>query len=167
MLPFIRTLFDIALLRKGPEDIPRSWLLLYLSAALWLFAILTAAVLIESFDVRDVWIAVVSLLIGVSCYMGVLLVAGHSSRSLQTAAAIVGCGAVISFAQVLDLVMITPILGASLTDLVAWLLLFWSVPVNGHIIARAINGHWYAGIVIAMAIFLLEFTFTSAVTPEP
>ncbi|MCH7834877.1 MAG: hypothetical protein IH911_07355, partial [Proteobacteria bacterium] len=85
MLPFIRTLFDIALLRKGPEDIPRSWLLLYLSAALWLFTILTAAVLIESFDVRDVWIAVVSLLIGVSCYMGVLLVAGHSSRSLQTA----------------------------------------------------------------------------------
>ncbi len=166
MLPLIRTYFDIVLLRKGPEDIPRSWLLLYISVVLWLFAILTAAVLIENFDVRDVWIAIVSLLIGVSCYMAVLLIAGHSSRSLQTASAIVGCGALISFAQVADLVLFTPFLGAALTDLVAWLLLFWSVPVKGHIIARALGSHWYAGIVIAMAVFLLQFTFTSAVTPE-
>ena len=167
MLPLIRTLFDIALLRKGPEDIPRSWLLMYLSTALWLFAIFTAAALIENFDVRDVWIAIVSLVIGVSCYVGVLLVAGHSSRALQTVSAIIDCGALISLAQVADLVLFTPFLGAALTDVVAWLLLFWSVPVKGHIIARAMGSHWYAGIVIAMAIFLLQFTFTSAVTPEP
>ncbi len=166
MLPLIRTLFDITLLRKGPEDIPRSWLLLYIIVALWLFAIFAAAGLIENFDVRDIWIAVVSFLIGVFCYMAVLLVTGHSSRSLQTASAIIGCGALISLAQVAELVIFTPFLGAVLTDLVAWLLLFWSVPVKGHIIARAIDSHWYAGIVIAMAIFLLQFTFTSAVTPE-
>ncbi len=166
MLPLIRTLFDITLLRKGPEDIPRSLLLLYITAALWLFAIFAAAALIENFDVRDVWIAIVSFLIGVSCYMAVLLVTGHSGRSLQTASAIIGCGALISLAQVAELVLFTPILGAVLTDLVAWLLLFWSVPVKGHIIARAIDSHWYVGIVIAMAIFLLQFTFTSAMTPE-
>ncbi len=166
MLPLIRTLFDITLLRKGPEDIPRSWLLLYITVALWLFAILAAAALIENFDGRDVLIAVVSFLIGVFCYMAVLLVTGHSSRSLQAASAIIGCGALISLAQVAELVIFTPFLGAVLTDLVAWLLLFWSVPVKGHIIARAIDSHWYAGIVIAMAIFLLQFAFTSAVAPE-
>lgn len=166
MLPLIRTLFDITLLRKGPEDIPRSWLLLYITVALWLFAILAAAALIENFDGRDVLIAVVSLLIGVFCYMAVLLVTGHSSRSLQAASAIIGCGALISLAQIAELVIFAPFLGTVLTDLVAWLLLFWSVPVKGHIIARAIDSHWYIGIVIAMAIFLLQFTFTSAVTPE-
>ena len=50
MLPLIRTLFEIVLLRKGPEDLPRYWFLLVLIVALWLISALSVLALIERFE---------------------------------------------------------------------------------------------------------------------
>jgi hypothetical protein len=105
--------------------------------------------------------------LGLVCYVFVLALSGHSSRSLQTLAALIGVGAIITFAMLAELILLTPFLGADLANLGAILVLFWSVPVKGHIIARAIERHWYLGIVIAMFIFVLQFAFSSTLTPEP
>lgn len=167
MLPLIRTLFAISLLRKGPEDIPHSWLVLYLCAALWLFGLVAMTVLIQNFSAREAGVGLASWVLGLVCYVFVLALSGHSSRSLQTLAALIGVGAIITFAMLAELILLTPFLGADLANLGAILVLFWSVPVKGHIIARAIERHWYLGIVIAMFIFVLQFAFSSTLTPEP
>jgi len=39
--------------------------------------------------------------------------------------------------------------------------------VEGHIIARAIECHWYIGIVIAIAVFVLQYVIYNAVSATP
>jgi hypothetical protein len=167
VLPLIRTLFDIVLLRKGPEDIPRSWFLFVLILALWLLSALAALALIEQFDESDFFLGFFSGTIGILCYAGIVVVSGKSSRLLQTVSAVVGCGALISLAFVAEYVLLLPFLGEAPTGLFANLLLLWSVPVEGHIIGRAIDRHWYIGILMAVAVFVLQYVVYSVVTSTP
>jgi len=150
VLPLIRTLFDIVLLRKGPEDIPRSAILLLMSLGLWLLA---ADFLNETF----------SLLLAVIFYSAVVVIAGHGQRVLQTITAIVGCGALLALSFTAVFVFLGQFVGAIALELIVYLYLMWSVSVEGHIIARAIDRHWYIGILIALAAFALQF-FTFIVT---
>lgn len=157
----LHTLFDITILRRGPEDIPGSWIVLYLCIAFWLLGMVTTTLLIAEFSVTDAWIGVASWLASLAMYGVVVRLAGFGNRMLQTQSALIGCGAVITFAMLAVLIMLQPFLGARFASIVAILVLFWSVPVKGHIIARAINQNWYAGIVIAMMIFVLQYVLTT------
>ena len=94
---------------------------------------------------------------GIVCYAAVVVLGGHSERLLQTITALLGCGALVFFAFVAEYVLFRPFVGERLTGLVANLILLWSVPVEGHIIARAIDRHWYIGISIAIAVFALQY----------
>ncbi|MDH3428705.1 MAG: hypothetical protein OEM60_02575 [Gammaproteobacteria bacterium] len=167
MLPLIRTLFDIVLLRKGPADIPRSWILFVLVLMLWLFSALVALALIEQFDESDFFLGFFSGVIGIVCYAALVVFAGKPERLLQTISAIIGCGALISFAFIAEYVLFLPFLGEVTTGLIANLILLWSVPVEGHIIARAIDRHWYIGILLAIVVFALQFVIYSVVTTTP
>ncbi|MDJ0813369.1 MAG: hypothetical protein QNJ23_06555 [Woeseiaceae bacterium] len=162
MLPLLRTLFDITLLRKGPDAIPASWILVLLVIGLWLFSSLTVLSLIEQFDERDFVIGLYTALAGIVTYTAILVVAGHASRAMQTVTAILGCGALISLIFVAEFVLFTPFLGPTVTGILAQLILLWSVPVEGHIIARALGRHWYIGIVIAIGVFVLQYVIYSA-----
>lgn len=167
VLPLIRTLFDIVLLRKGPDDIPRSWLLFMLILVLWLFSALAAVALIKQFDETYFFIGLFSGMIGILCYASLVVFSGRSERLLQTISAIIGCGALISLAFVAEYALLLPFLGELLTSLISNLILLWSIPVEGHIIARAIDRHWYIGILIAIAVFALQYVIYSVVTSTP
>lgn len=167
LLPLIRTLFDIVLLRKGPDAIPRSAILLLPIVALWLFTSLAAVVLIEQFSESDFLLGIFGGLVGVLCYAGLVILSGHPARVLQTVSAILGCGALITLAFVAEYVLFLPFLGDVPTGLIANLILLWSVPVEGHIIARAMNRHWYIGILVAIAIFVLQYLIYSVVAATP
>lgn len=164
LLSLVRTLFDITLLRKGPDSIPSSGILLLLVVGLWLFASLTILSLIEQYDERDFIIGLYTALAGVVAYTVILVAAGHASRAMRTMTAILGCGALISLAFVAEFVLFTPFLGPTITGIVAQLILLWSVPVEGHIIARALGRHWYIGIVIAIGVFVLQYVIYSAMS---
>ncbi len=157
VLPLIRTLFDIVLLRKGPDAIPRSGLLLVMAVSLWLFSSLAGLALIGRFDESDFFLGLFSGMAGIVCYAAVVVLGGYSERLLQTITALLGCGALVFFAFVAEYVLFRPFVGERLTGLVANLILLWSVPVEGHIIARAIDRHWYIGISIAIAVFALQY----------
>ena len=103
-------------------------------------------------------------MVGLACYAMTVVAAGFPARVLQTLAAILGCGALISFAFVAEYVLFTPFLGQTITGVVAQLILLWSVPVEGHIIARAIDRHWYVGIVIAIIVFVLHYVIFRLMT---
>ena len=157
VMPLIRTLFDIVLLRKGPEDIPRSAILLLMSLGLWLLAELTSLALIDRVDDADFLNETFSLLLAVIFYSAVVVIAGHAQRVLQTITAIVGCGALLALSFTAVFVFFGQFVGAIALELIVYLYLMWSVSVEGHIIARAIDRHWYIGILIALAAFALQF----------
>ncbi len=166
LLPLIRTLVDITLLRKGPEAIPNSWILLYMSIGFWMLALVSTVALIANYGADDAWISISSAALAAVCYLFVLVAMGYGSRAIPTLAALIGSGAVIWFMQLASIVLLGPVLGSDRAGLVAFVVLVWSVPVKGNIIARAINWHWYAGIVIAFSIFLLQLAFTQFMSPE-
>lgn len=167
MLPLVRTLFEIVLLRKGPDSIPRSAVLFIMIVVLWFFSSLVVLALIEQFDESDFLLGLFTALVGILCYAAVVVISGHASRVLQTVSAVLGCGALISLAFVAEFVLFTPFLGQSISGIVAQLILLWSVPVEGHIIARAIDRHWYVGILIAISVFILQFVIYNVVSVSP
>lgn len=163
----LNVLLDICLLRRGPEDMPYSGLVFTICVGLWLLALGATMLALGNFDSRDAAVAAASAVVGLLAYMTLISLTGFGNRALQTLSALIGCGALISFAMLALLLLLTPLAGALVANLGAFLLLAWSVPVKGHIIARALERHWYIGIVIALSIFLLQLAFTQMMTPGP
>ena len=167
MLALFLTLFDIIRLRKGPEAIPYSWMLCLVVLTLWLLAGFAIALSTERIDDQDFLNSTFTGVVALACYAAIVVSTGHTPRLLQTATAILGCGALISFLYLVETVVLGALVGEPVTTLIAMLIVFWSVPVEGHIIARAIDRHWYVGIVAAMAVFVFQwflYDFLSANT---
>ena len=162
MQAFIRTLFQIVIIRKGPDAIPHSWLLLNVATAMWFLPLLALVAVVQDFGRTAVAVLVASWGLSLAAYAAAITLAGYRNRLLQTLTAIIGCGAIIFFAQVATLVAASLLLGAAAAEIAVDLLLFWSVYVKGHIVARAISREWYVGLVIAIAVFLLQYAFTKA-----
>ena len=145
---------------------PRSGLLLLMVIGLWLFSSLAGLALIDRFDEDDFFLGLFSGIVGIAAYAAVVVLGGYPGRLLQTITTLIGCGALIFLAFVAEYVLFRPVVGERLTGLVANLILLWSVPVEGHIIARAINRHWYIGILIAIAVFALQYILYNLVAAQ-
>lgn len=162
MQALISTLFDILTLRKGPDAIPHSLLLLVIAVVMWFLPLLSGTQLLPALDAQAVLSVTVSWLVSLACYVLVILVAGRSARLIQAMTAIIGCGALISFGQISSVVFLTPFLSDNIVAIVVELLLFWSVYVKGHIVARTLAREWYVGLIIAIGVFLLQYATSSA-----
>ena len=167
MLALFETLFDIIRLRKGPDAIPHSTMLFTIIVALWLSAGLVMMATTAELDTRDFLTGTVTGMAGLFCYAAIVIVSGKRARLLQTIMALLGCGALLSLAFVAGNLVLTPLLGQSIVNFVVSLVLLWAIPVEGHIIARAINRHWYVGVMFAMAIFIFQLVLYSTMNPTP
>lgn len=165
MLALFATLFDIIRLRKGPVAIPYSWLLCLIVMTLWLFAGLGLTVMTDELDDRDFLIGTFTGVVALACYASIVVMSGFTPRLLQTMTAILGCGAVLSFLSLAANVFLTPFLSENITSLIVTLILLWSIPVEGHIIALAVGRHWYVGIVAAMSVFIFQLFLYSLLNP--
>ncbi|MDX1403244.1 MAG: hypothetical protein R3192_01840 [Woeseiaceae bacterium] len=150
------------MLRKGPEQIPDSWLVLTFSFSLMLLAYFVASTLIKLSEGYSHLLTMVTNLLGIGLYTLVLLATGYIKRFVPILSAVIACGSILSLLFVAAYVMLGPFLGADLAYLLATLIIVWSIPVEGHIIARGIGQHWYTGIVIAMVVFTMQYTFQSS-----
>jgi hypothetical protein len=139
-----RAFLDVILLRKGPEDLPKSLLLLAMAVE---FA---------------------TELLKVGSYVAVLFVSGFISRIEQTMTAIIGCTAIMVLLFVAVFLLSRPFIGHELAGAIAWFVTPWLILVEGHIIARAIQQHAFTGIAIAVLIFILQLGFyvTFSTGPE-
>ena len=165
MLTLLETLFDIIRLRKGPDAIPYSWLVCLITLTMWLVSGLVVTLLVEEISNVDYLVATFTGVAGLACYASIVVFANHTPRLLQTLTAILGCSAVINFLYVAGTVFLRPFLSKMITNLVVTLLSLWSIPVEGHIIARAIDRHWYVGIAAAIAVFLFQLYVYSLLAP--
>jgi len=159
LLPLIQTLFDIVRLRKGPEHIPRSSMLLLMAIALWIFAVLSQTLVIDRRGEADFGYEVLSALIAVICYSVILMTFGKSDRLVQTVTAAFGCSSLLIVALTIGSAVSTLAGSSTLMALFFWTYLPWALAVRGHIIARAIDRHWYLGITFAVLIFVLQYIF--------
>lgn len=165
MLALFETLFDIIRLRKGPDAIPHSRVLLAIVIGLWLFAGLIVTITTPELDQEGFVFGTIAGFGGLAAYSAVILFFRRRARLLQAVIAIFGCGALLSLMSAAADVFLKPFLSANLTDIVVALIILWSVPVEGHIISRTIERHWYLGVVIAMAVFVLQLLLYRQINP--
>lgn len=144
------------MLRKGPEDVPASWLVLACALGLLALSFFSSAVLVVNSANDSLSLSFLLTISSYVLYWFVLLVNGYAHRLLPTLSAIMACGSIISIFGVAARVFLEPFFSTNLTLTVTQLILLWTIPVKGHIIARAIGRHWYIGIVIAMSIFIMQ-----------
>lgn len=154
------------MLRKGPEDVPGSWLIFFMTVGLMVFATVSANLMIDAGGEQNYAITILSSLLGLMFYAAVLFVTGFSRRFLPTLTAIIGCSSLLTMMFVAEFVLFQPFLGSQLAGIIATLIIFWSVPVEGHIIARAIERHWFIGIAIAMTVFIVQLGLQSAFSQQ-
>jgi len=166
VLALIRTLFDIVRLRRGPDALPHSHLLFVIVGLMWLFASAVTATATAELDEKDFIIGSLTGIAGLACYAAIVLLSGNRARLLQTLMALLGCGALLTLLFVAADLVLTPLLSDNLSNMIIMLILLWTVPVEGHIISRAIDRHWYLGVVIAMGIFIFQLMLYSLLHPS-
>lgn len=158
---------DLVRLRKGPEDLPESLLLLALTVALNIVSQLLLHATVETNFDADLFLDFATEIIKVGSYVAVLYVSGFFGRITQTLTAIIGCTAILVLLFVAIFLLSRPFIGYAQAGAVAWFVAPWLVLVEGHIIARAIQRHWFSGIAIAVVIFILQVGFYEAFSTVP
>lgn len=166
MSALIKILFEIIRLRQGPDVIPHSKFLFVIIGAMWLFAGAVMTMTTAELDQKDFLIGILTGIAGLICYAAIVLLSGKSARLLQTLTALLGCGVILSLLFVAGNVVLPALLNESLSKLIVTLILLWTIPVEGHIISRAIERHWYVGVVMAMAVFIFQLMLYSILDPN-
>lgn len=144
-------------MRKGPEDVPASLIVLAFAFGLLLLSFFCSAILITDSGADNLGISFFVSIASYVLYSVVLFVNGFSRRLVPTISSIMACGSLLTIIQVAAQIFLGPFLSVNLIFIVAWLIEIWKIPVKGHIIARAIGQHWYFGILIAMTIFIMQY----------
>jgi hypothetical protein len=175
MQALLRLLVDICLLRRGPQDIPCSP---ELARGLVLgFAALkigTALML----DIPEPFLrTLLSLALLLALPWVLLAIRGHRPRYLQTLTAFAGTGLLFSllFLPFFLLAASTPPMQAGATPepaqlALGWLslaLLGWKLVINGHILRHALDWPNIPALLLALALFLIEFGVFRTVFPTP
>jgi hypothetical protein len=165
MQALARLLLDICLLRRGPQELPYS-LPLVRGLVVALAALkLGSALLLE---IPEPFLrTLLSLALLLSLPWLLLAIRGHRPRYLQTLAAFAGTGLLFSllFLPVAWIAAGVPAVDPGAPPLPAqvalgWLtlaLLGWKLAINGHILRHAMDWPRLPALLLALALFLIEF----------
>ncbi len=162
MLILLQTFLDIALLRRGPEDLPRSNVLLAFAAAFWLSSVLMMWALLSDFSGSSVIETVLSNLLSLLLYGLFLGARGRSERLAQSLTAILGATAYIAFVLTATLVLLRP--AGEVLLLLILMVWAWSVQVEGRIMSRAGDVSLASGIAIAAFVLVVQLLFHDLLT---
>lgn len=171
MLPIFDVFLQIALRRRGPEDLPDSQFLLLIAGLAYL---VTQAVLaLPVYGTVPVIVGSLALDVLLVCGLlwSLLRLSGHTPRFRQTLTAIFGTGALLGacmlpFNYWLDLLAASgesPV-GPRIALLA---IISWWVVVNGHIFSRALSAPFAAGLAIAVGYFFLNYFVFAQFGPAP
>ena len=165
VISLILTIIDIILLRKGPEALPRAPVIFVLVVVLWLLSSLGAWITLDSYSGNTFLLGLLIAAVGLIIYALLLNSAGKAERIRQSVSAIIGCGAVISFSVLLVQAVLPNFLSEDHVSAIVTVMWLWSVPVEGHIIARAIDRPWYVGLIAATTVFIVQLFLLASLGP--
>lgn len=153
MLRFLETIWRIALLRAGPQDLPAGGSAPTISIAMYACIVVISGLADErTAGISDLFVSIVVPLLAAGSILGLRRI---TARFNQTVAALFGTGALISLINL-------PLWFSSQTPLPAPLVmlalvaLFWSLAVDGHVWRNALNCSFAGGLMVAVLILFLQ-----------
>jgi hypothetical protein len=164
----MRALFDlflaICLLRKGPQDIPASPVLLKLSLLSYgLSGLLVMLVSMTPAAAFFQTLLDITLLTGLT--YGILELQGYGARFGQTLTALLGAGTLLALVTLPVIVWIGGQAAqndaAELPSLLFFLLLGWSIAVMAHILKHALSTTRWMGLLYALVYLIISLALSS------
>lgn len=168
MWPLSLAFVDIALHRRGPEDLPASQFLLGL--VLFAYGVVTLLTfMVISATQADVVLVAVELAIDLGMVFLLLQLFRKTPRFLQTATALVGTGAVLSLIGIpllhWDEVLQAPPTQLTTPRFLMVALLVWSLDIAGFIVAKALDKPYIVGLCIVVVYELTSMSLREALFP--
>lgn len=157
MLNIVKTLFNICLLKDGPEDLPCSIVLL----GFFLLASLVVSILIGSI-VQDMYVASVSSIASLffTFIFTKILLLKKPERFLQTFSAMLGSVVIINIFSIPSIYSLTYLELGEMTKLFFGMTIFalfiWIIIVYGYIFSKALSALMGYGLAISVAYALLN-----------
>ena len=159
MLHFLKAFLDIVLWRRGPQDLPASRLLLWLTAAAYVGVSIVQLTLLE--EPAPAWLVFVVLdpvLLTAGVYL-LLKLFGKTDRFLQTATAVLGTGVVLGLGMFLPVQWLLTAAGVPVESTAAGLVALGMVVVfalvTGRVLKLATDSSLFTGITLSLTYFLL------------
>jgi hypothetical protein len=165
VLTLFKTFGEMILLRKGPDDIPHSTFLLVLVAFLWFVVGLFAVILIDTYKNSSLLIDLMLAITGLAIYAVVVSVFGRRERLTRCFTALLGCSVVFSIVLYSGRLVLPMMVTENESELAVQLIWLWSIPVEGHIIARTVDRHWVIGFLIALAVLIGQLQLYAVFKP--
>jgi hypothetical protein len=154
MTELARLYAQITLLRKSPQDVPASALLLVLTALVHFVLNLVLGVLFPSIPGPLALLLVVYTVVTVVWYAGLLQIVGKPERFLQTTTAVFGFQIVLTPLSVLSDWLLRRFSEDSVWQfpiaLVFFIVLAWTIAVNSHVVKAALE--WSTASSVALVI---------------
>jgi hypothetical protein len=151
VITLFKTFLEIILFRRGPESVPHSSALFVIVVAIWLMVGVVGIAAADSYSGS-------ALLVDL-----ILTITAFTLYALLTA--ILGCGAVFGAALFGSRWLLSIWLGEDQIITAAQLILLWSILVEGHIIAGAIERPRVIGFLIALAVFMAQLQLITLLQP--
>jgi len=160
---------DIALHRRGPEELPASTFLLVLVLAASLLAAFAALQLAPPLEQRAALLLAFDTAVYGGFIWGVLKAFDHGPRFKQTATALFGTDALLNLLS-LPLLLWTRGLdsvGAATTapTIFRLLLIAWSIDIAGYVLSRGIGRPYVLGVSIMIGYVLLMISLQTSLFP--
>lgn len=165
VLTLFQTLVEIILLRKGPDQLPHSTVLLLFVGGIWFAVGSIGVVLVDTYSGQTLLVDLILTALGFGLYAIVVRIFDRSERLLRAVTAILGCGAILGVALFGGRYVLMTILAVEETSLFSELILLWSILVEGHIIARTIDRQLLIGFLIALAVLIVQLMVFAAFKP--
>lgn len=169
MIRNVRTLFktfiEIILLQKGPDNIPQSSVLFVMVAAIWFLVGIVAVMVVDFYQSSSFLVDLILALVGLGIYAIVVKLFGKGARLMRCFTTILGCSIVFSIVQFGGSLTFPLLLAETEVDWALLLIWLWSIPVEGHIIARTIERQWVVGFLIALAVLFVQLNLLAVLKP--
>jgi uncharacterized membrane protein YeaQ/YmgE (transglycosylase-associated protein family) len=165
VLTLFKTFIGIIFFRKGPDDIPHSPALLVMVSAFWCLTGVVASMSIESNQRDGLLFDLLLAAAGLAIYGFIINSFGQSERIVRCFTAILGCSVVFSTVLLLAQIALPAVLSSDETGVAVQVIWLWSIPVEGHIIARTIDRQWVFGFLIAIAVLFAQLQLFAYLNP--
>ncbi len=165
VLTVYRTFLQIALLRKGPESIPHSQVLLFLVTAVWLAVEFVGTFAVNAKPLRSILIDLILVAVSLLIYAFVVAMFRRRDRILRLLVAVLGTSALFGIMMFTCLLLMPYVL---VSDGINWIIVaiaLWSVTLEAHIMAKVIEQPWSVGFLVAFAVFVLQLQLSWALNP--
>ena len=166
MLPLVLAFIDIALHRRGPEQLPASSFLLGLVLVVYL-VVAFATLRLDPPPVNLAMLLVVNATLYGGFVWAVLKTFKHERRFMQTAIALLGTDTLFNVMS-LPLVWLNGQADATtmtLPEALRLLVLIWSIDVSGFVLSRAIGRPYVVGVGIMVGYVLLSISLQASLFP--